>query len=135
MTASEPAWKPQLDRMPPHEGAFAQRPAVRGALRALNVAGGVVVAVIAFVVVGLSAALKTCEGEETSGLCVDHPGLVPVLEWPILVLAVLAPLAGGIASCVTRRARWLGLGILGAAVMLALMGLVSTGQTQYELLS
>lgn len=132
MTTDEPTWKPQYNRTPPHEGAFSQRPFVAGTLRALNVVGGFVMASIAFVIVGLYAALQRCDGPETHGLCVDHAGLVPVLEWPIFVIAVLAPLAGGIAACVTRRPRWLVVGTAVAVVMFALMSVVSTGQTQYE---
>ena len=132
MTTSEPLWKPQYDRTPPHEGAFSQRPAVKATLRALHLVGGVVVAFVAFVIVGVLAAVQACEGEETHGLCVDHAGLVPILEWPIFVLAVLAPFAGGIASFVVRRPRWLGLGVCVAVAMFLLMIAVSSGQTPFD---
>jgi hypothetical protein len=132
MTPGEPAWKPQVNRTLPYEGAFSQRPAVKATLRALNIVGGTFAAFAAFVVVGLYAGLQNCEGEETHGLCVDHAGLVPILEWPIFVLSVLAPFAGGIASFVTRRPRWLGLGVAVAFVMLGLMGVVSEGQTAFD---
>jgi hypothetical protein len=132
MTPGEPAWKPQVNRTLPYEGAFSQRPAVKATLRALNIVGGTFAAFAAFVVVGLYAGLQNCEGEETHGLCVDHAGLVPILEWPIFVLSVLAPFAGGIASFVTRRPRWLGLGVAVAFVMFGLMGVVSEGQTAFD---
>jgi hypothetical protein len=135
MVTTEPAWKPQINRTAPHEGTLWQRPAVRATVRALNVVGGAILSFFAFVLVGLYAALQGCQGEETTGLCVNHAGLVPVLEWPIFVIAAIAPLAGGIAACVTRRPRWLAVGAAVAVVMAALMGLVATGQTQYELFS
>lgn len=48
---------------------------------------------------------------------------------PIFVTAVLAPLAGAIASFLRREPRWLCAGALTAAVMGAFMAAVSTGQT------
>ena len=135
MVTTEPAWKPQINRTAPYEGTLMQRPAVKATLRALNVVGGAILSFVAFVLVGLYAALQGCQGEETSGLCVNYGGLVPVLEWPIFVIAAIAPLAGGIAACVTRQPRWLAVGAIVAVVMAALMGLVATGQTQYELFS
>jgi hypothetical protein len=122
----------QVDRRGPDDGAFRRRPVVQGALRILGVLAGLATAVAAFVVVGLYAALQSCEGGETTGLCAHHAGLVPVLELPIFLLAFTAPLAGGIATGVTGRSRWLGAGILIAIAMFALMALVSTGQTPYD---
>ena len=132
MITAEPTWKPQINRTAPYAGTLWQRPVVQATLRALNVVGGAIMSCVAFVIVGLYAALQGCDGGETHGLCVDHAGLVPVLEWPIFVIAALAPLAGGIAACVMRRPRWLAVGVAVAVAMFALMSIVSTGQTQYE---
>lgn len=129
MVTFEPRSKPQLHRSAPYEGAFTQRPAVQATLRALNLVAGTVAGSIAFLIVGLYAGLQNCDGGETHGLCAGHAGLVPVLEWPIVLLAAAAPFAGGIASFVTRRPGWLGLGIAVAFVMFGLMSIVSTGQT------
>jgi hypothetical protein len=108
-----------------------QRPAVKGTLRALNLVGGLAVAAAAFVCVGFIAAVMGCMGEETQGLCAGSAWLVPVLEWPIFVVSVLAPLAGGIAAFVTRRPRWLVLGVALAALMFLLEIAISTGQSSY----
>lgn len=135
MLTAEPACKSQINRTAPYERPLMQRPWVKATLRALNVVGGVIVSFVTFVVVGLYAAMQGCQGEEKIGLCVNHAGLVPVLEWPIFVIAVVAPLAGGIAGCVTRQPRWLAVGAAVAVVMFALIGLVSTGQTEYTLFS
>jgi hypothetical protein len=130
MSASAPAWKPQINRSePPREDGFLQRPAVRATLRALYLVAGLAIACIAFVIVGFWAALLGCVGEETRGLCVDTAWLVPVLEWPIFVGAVVAPLAGGIASYVRRDGVWLIFGVLATILMGGLMAVVSTGQT------
>ena len=129
MVTAEPTRKLQMDRTTRHGGPLAQRPAVKTALRALSLVGGLVFSALAFVVVGLIAALAACLGGETSGLCAGNAGLVPVLEWPIFVVAVLAPLAGGIAAFATRRPRWLALGAGVAVVMFCLMLAVSAGQT------
>ena len=135
MITTGPEWKPQSKPTAPYDRTPMQRPGVKATLRALNVVGGAIVAFVAFVVVGLYAALQGCQGEETTGLCVNHAGLVPVLEWPLFVVAVIAPLAGGIAGGLTRRPRWLAVGVAVAVGMFALLGLVSTGQTEYTLFS
>jgi len=132
MVTTEPAWKPQINRTPRYEGALSQHPAVRATLRGLSALAGVVVSALAFLVVGLYATLMSCEGEETRGLCPDYAGLVPVLEWPIFVIAVCAPLAGGIVACVREQPRWLALGVVVAFVMLGLIALVSTGQSSFD---
>jgi hypothetical protein len=132
MITTAPAPTPPVEHTTTYEGAPSEHPLVRGALRALNLAAGTLVALTAFVVVGLYAALESCAGGETHGLCAGHPGLVPVLEWPIFVVAVLAPFAGGIAAFVQRRPRWLALGAGIAVVMFGLIALVSTGQTPYD---
>lgn len=135
MVTAEPSWKTPFNRPPPRADALWQHPAVRATLRALNLVAGAVAAFFAFVIVGLYAALETCEGGETHGLCAGHAELVPVLEWPIFVMAVLAPFAGGIAAFVTRRPRWLVLGVAVAVLMFALTSIVSTGQTSQQLFS
>ena len=135
MVTTEPAWKPQINHAAPCNRPLSQRPVVKATLRVLNIAGGAIMSFVAFVIVGLYAALQGCDGGETHGLCVNHAGLVPVLEWPIFVIAVLAPLAGGIAGCVMRRPRWLVVGVAVAVMMFALMSIVSTGQSQYDLFS
>lgn len=135
MLAADSARKPPINRPAPYEGTLLQHPVAKAVLRALNVVAGAIVSFVAFVVVGLYAVAQGCEGDETHGLCADHAGLVPVLEWPIFVIAVLAPLAGGIAGCVTRRPRWLAAGVGVAIAMFGLISLVSLGQTQLSLFS
>lgn len=132
MLTTDPTWKPQVNRTAPHGRPLSEHPAVQATLRGLSVVAGAAASALAFVIVGAYAALQNCEGDETQGLCAGHAGLVPVLEWPIFVIAALAPLAGGIASCATRRPRWLGLGVALAFVMFGLMSIVSTGQTSYD---
>lgn len=129
MLATQPAWKPQITRDAPREGAFSRRPFVKGTLRALNLVVGIAAAAAAFVVVGLWAALRGCVGVETRGLCVDAAWLVPVLEWPIFAAAVAAPLAGAVASFVRRDPFWLVAGVVTSVAMGGLIALVSTGQT------
>ena len=135
MITTEGTWKPQVNRTARNERTLMQRTFVKASLRALNVVAGALMSFVAFLVVGLYAAMQGCQGEETTGLCVNHAGLVPVLEWPIFVIAVIAPLAGGIAGCVTRRPRWLAVGAGVSVVMCALIGLVSTGQSDLSLFS
>lgn len=129
MIATEPAWKPQVNRSEPGEGDFWQKPAVRGTLRALSLVAGIAVAAVAFAVIGFWGAVLGCVGEETTGLCASAPGLVPVLEWPIVIIATLAPFAGGIATFQKRGSHWLVGGVMIAILMGALMAAVSTGQT------
>lgn len=129
MIAAEPAWKPQINRTEPRAGSFGRRPAVKGAVRALNIVGGVAVAAVACVFVGLVAAFSGCVGNETSGICVDNAGLVPVLEWAIFLTAVIAPLAGGIVAFIRREALWLLAGTVTAGAMFYLMVELANGQT------
>ncbi|HUR83763.1 MAG TPA: hypothetical protein VMY78_00325 [Solirubrobacteraceae bacterium] len=130
MDATAPAWKPQIDRSePPRADGFWQRPRVRATLRALYVVGGVLVAAAAFVLVGFWAAMFGCYGVETDGLCVSAEWLIPVLEWPIFLLSVAAPLAGGIAGYVRRTAVWLCAGVATSVLMGYLIVLVSATQT------
>ena len=129
MVTTEPTRKLQMDRVVRDGAPLTQRPAVKATLRGLNLVGGLVFSGLAFVVVGLTAGLAACLGEETSGLCAGNAWLVPVLEWPIFVVAVLAPLAGGIAAFVRRRPRWLAVGVGLAVVMFILMLAISNGQS------
>ena len=129
MVTTEPVWKSPMDRIPPPAGPLSQRPAVKATLRALNLVGGLACSALAFVVVGLIAGLSACLGQETDGLCVGSAWLVPVLEWPIFVIAVLSPLVGGVAAFAQRRARWLALGAGLAVVMFCFALVVSAGQT------
>jgi hypothetical protein len=132
MAISEPARTKHVNRTAGHEGAPTEHPVVRAALRALNLVAGTIVALVALVAVGAYASLQNCEGGETQGLCVAHAGLVPVLEWPIFVVAVLAPFLGGIAAFARRQPRWLAVGTAVAIAMFGLMSIVSTGQTPYD---
>jgi len=132
MNAPQPASMPLVHRSEPADGPLAERPVVKGLLRALNVVGGLVASLIALVVVGLYAALQNCEGGETAGLCVHHAGLVNPLELAILVISVAAPTIGGIAAFMTKRPRWLAAGAAIAVVMFAAMSIVSTGQTPFD---
>ena len=129
MVSSTPACKPQIDHTPSIEGPLDQHPVVRATLRGLHVVAGIVMSAVAYLAVGLVAALQGCVGDETSGLCAGSAWLVPVLEWPIFLVAVIAPLAGGIAAFVARRPRWLALGVALAGAMFLLMLVVSAGQT------
>jgi uncharacterized membrane protein (UPF0136 family) len=54
---------------------------------------------------------------------------VAVLEWAIVIVASVAPLAGGIVSCVRDERPWLPAGLIIGAVMVWLAVLVSSGQT------
>jgi hypothetical protein len=84
---------------------------------------------VAFVVVGFFAVFLGCVGGETTGLCVHHAGLVAWLEWPIVVTATVAPLAGAVASFVKRNPFWLIAGVTTAVLMGYAMQAVSAGQT------
>src|SRR4051794_25403925 len=97
--------------------SFVRRPAVRGALRALNIVGGLITAAAALVCIGFYAVAAGCVGDETTGLSVQPPALVPVLEWAIVATGVGAPLAGGIAAYVRREPVWLLAGVLTAVAM------------------
>ena len=45
-------------RTPPREGALSEHPAIKATLRALNIVAGTLAALVAFVIVGLYAALE-----------------------------------------------------------------------------
>lgn len=107
---------------------FWERPGVVTALRGLYVVIGAVGAAVAFAVTGFMAAIADCSGEAT-GLCTNHAGLVPVIEWAIVLTAFAAPLAGGIVACIRREWAWIVVGLFVAAVMFVLTVVVAEGQT------
>jgi uncharacterized membrane protein len=107
---------------------FWQRPGVVAAVRGLYVFAGAIGAAIALICTGAVAGLSDCSGDAT-GLCTNYAGLVPVLEWALVIVAFSAPLAGGIAACVRREWAWLALGLFIATVMFGLTVVVSHGQT------
>lgn len=107
---------------------FWERPRVVTAVRSLYVVIGAIGAAVAFAVTGFMAAIADCSGEAT-GLCTDYAGLVPVLEWAIVLTAFAAPLAGGIVSCIRREWPWIVVGLFTAAAMFVLTLAVAEGQT------
>lgn len=112
----------------PTAAPFWQRPRVVTAVRSLYVVIGTIGAAVAFVCTGFMAALADCSGEAT-GLCTNYAGLVPVLEWALVLAAFAAPLAGGIVACIRREWPWLVAGLFTAAVMFALTVVAAEGQT------
>ena len=126
MIATEPrSTSPQIHRAaPPHRESLFAHPTVRATVRALNIVAGLALAVLAFV-----AAFTICTGDETTGLCVRHAGLVPYLEWPIVAIGALAPLAAGIVAFVRRQPAWLFAGAATAGVMFLLLLQVVGGQS------
>jgi hypothetical protein len=108
--------------------AVTQHRGVRTTLRALAVLFGIAGAITGLFFAGLVAAFSDCSAGAT-GMCTNLAGLVPLLEWAIVIVAFAAPLAGGIASCVREEWPWLPAGLMTGAVMVALAVLVSSGQT------
>lgn len=107
---------------------FWQRPGVVTAVRSLYVVVGAVGAAIALLFTGFMAGFSDCSGDAT-GLCTNYAGLVPVIEWALVLAAFAAPLAGGIVACIRREWAWLVAGLFTAAVMFALTAMVAEGQT------
>jgi hypothetical protein len=103
-------------------------PRVVLALRGAAVVAGLAGALAGLFFAGLFALLSDCSGD-AAGMCTNFAGLVPVLEWSIVVTAFAAPLAGGIANCARRQWMWLPAGLVTAAAMVSLAMLVSSGQT------
>jgi hypothetical protein len=112
----------------PQVSPFWQRPGVITTVRSLYVVVGVIGAVGALLATGFLAAMADCSSDAT-GLCTNHAGLVPVLEWALVLVAFAAPLAGGILACVRKQWPWLVLGLFIAAAMFQLTLVVSQGQT------
>jgi hypothetical protein len=107
---------------------FWRRPGVVTAVRSLYVVAGAIGAAIALVCTGFMAAIADCSGDAT-GLCTNYAGLVPVIEWALVLAAFAASLAGGIVACVRREWPWLVAGLFTAVVMFALTAMVAEGQT------
>lgn len=107
---------------------FWQRPGVVTALRSLYVVIGAVGAAIALVFTGFMAGLSDCSGSAT-GMCTNYAGLVPVLEWALVLAAFAAPLAGGIVACIRTEWQWILVGSITAAIMFALTAMIAQGQT------
>jgi hypothetical protein len=112
----------------PQTAPFWQRPGVVTAVRSLYVVVGAVGAAIALLATGVMAGLSDCSGDAT-GLCTNYAGLVPVIEWALVLIAFVAPLAGGIVSCIRKQWPWIAAGLFMAAVMFGLAGMVAQGQT------
>jgi hypothetical protein len=107
---------------------FWQRPGVVTAVRSLYVVVGAVGAAIALLATGFMAGFSDCSGEAT-GLCTNHAGLVPVIEWALVLAAFAAPLAGGIVACIRKEWPWIVVGLFTAWGMFALTAMVAQGQT------
>jgi len=122
------AAQPLLHVAPSLTEAFLQRRGVQTTLRVLAVLIGIAGAVTGLFFAGLIAVFSDCSAGAT-GLCTNFAGLVPVLEWAIVIIACAAPLAAGIASCVRGEWPWLPAGLVAGAVMVWLAVLVSSGQT------
>lgn len=123
-TTPTPAFPAAASGGPP----FWERPGVVTALRSLSLVVGLIGAGIALFLAGFGAAVADCSGDAT-GLCTNYAGVVPVLEWAIVLVAFAAPLAGGIVACVRKEWPWLALGLFTAALMIAALVAVSEGQT------
>ncbi len=117
--AAEPAAQPQ---------SFWQRRGVGIALRVLALLVGIAGSAMCLFSAGLISLFAAC-GPEATGLCTNLAALVPVLEWAIVILATLAPLAGAIASCWRREWPWLPAGLVTGALLVGLAVLVASGQT------
>ena len=118
----------------PGDGTLLAAPGVVTAVRSLYVVVGALGAAIAFVCTGFVAAIADCSGDAT-GLCTNYAGLVPVLEWALVLAAFAAPLAGGIVACIRREWPWLVVGLFAAAVMFALTVVVARGPDRAAVVS
>lgn len=107
---------------------FWQRPGVVTALRSLYVVVGAFGAATALLFTGFMAGFSDCSGDAT-GLCTNYAGLVPVIEWALVLTAFAAPLAGGIVACIRKEWQWTLVGLITAAMMFALSAMVAQGQT------
>lgn len=106
---------------------FWQRRAVTMAMRCLAVLIGAVGAGVALFVSTLYAVFSVCDADST-GLCTHFAPAVPALEIVLVLLAGVAPLAGGIATCVRRDWGYLAAGLTTGFVMVLLTIAGTTGQ-------
>ncbi len=93
-------------------------------MRWMAVPAGMVVAAFVLVIGGFVVVAASCEGDlgrSTSAICTRGGALVGVFELCLLALAVIAPLAGAVATVAEREARWLGYGVLAAAAIFVLL--------------
>jgi len=78
---------------------------------------------------GLLAAFTGCvDNGETTTFCPGSADVATTLEILAVVAGVLAPLAGGIASCVTSRPRWLAAGLGVGLLMMWCLWRLAMGQ-------
>jgi hypothetical protein len=97
----------------------------------LAVVAGVVGAGLVLFYGGLIAGFSGCAdggGMDPTTFCPGNEDLASALEIAALIPGVLAPLAGGIVTCVTQRPRWLVIGLAVGAVMLAILIELASGQ-------
>jgi hypothetical protein len=99
-------------------------------LRGASVVGGLVGAALVFVVGGLMAVLSGCNPSygATTMFCPGHEDLATGLELAALIPGIVAPLAGGIASCVRSHPGWLAGGYAIGLIMLAILYILAGGQ-------
>jgi hypothetical protein len=74
-----------------------------------------------------NVAIRGCDHpvEQGSTFVCDHlAALVPWVGTALAAIAILAPLCGGLASCITGRARWLGFGAATCAATCAAMAVL-----------
>lgn len=109
-------------------GPLWQRRGVQTTLRVLAVLIGIAGAAASVFSAGLISVFAACTAEST-GICTNFAGTVPVIEWAIVIIALAAPLAGGVVSCIRGEWPWLPAGLATGAAMVAVAVLVSGGQT------
>lgn len=108
--------------------SFWQRSGVVTTLHVVAVLVGIAGSLTALVVTGVITLFAACSYSATGLLCTNLSGLVPVLEWAIVILATSAPLTGAIISCRRGQWPWLPAGLITGAAMVGLAVLVSSGQ-------
>lgn len=106
-----------------------RRAVSRGIARTLSVIVGLAGAAFVLVAGGFGSALTGCVNNgETTAFCPGSPDLATALEIATLVPGILAPLVGGIVSCVTCRKRWLAGGIVVGALAMTVLVALWSGQ-------
>jgi hypothetical protein len=108
-----------------HEAQPQFSPALRIAGRTLAAIGGVLAGLAMFVFGGLGAAFSTCVGlDGYSNVCGDLAVLVELLECIAVLGGAAAAAIGGIATGVTGRAHWVGIGLAISFVLVLLLAVV-----------